>query len=189
MNEIYLLTENEGKLTIAQSVFSKFNITLKQISPKYPEIQADTSLEVARYAALEAAKTEKVNVIREDHALFLDALGFPGPYTKFIEHAFSVEKLIRIIDSLDNRTGHFEISAVYARPDGKFKEYSYTVPISISKEPRGSLSGLTGWNRALILEGETRTFAEYDEKDRLNVWAHNFERIAKDIIDGVLDRL
>ncbi len=33
MNEVYLLTENRRKLAVTIDVFSKFDITLKQIKP------------------------------------------------------------------------------------------------------------------------------------------------------------
>jgi len=176
--KIYLITKNPGKIMAAKSVFDKYGIEIGNIEKEYPEIQADSSLEIAKYTALEAAKDSKLPTIREDHSLYFHALGFPGPYTAFIEKKLSSEKLLAIVSHFDDRTGHFEISSVLAMPDGKTIEFTYTVPIWIKKEevvkdPRG------GWNGVLCLEGETRAFTEYPETERLNVWNKNYIQIAE----------
>ena len=82
---IYLLTKNAGKIKAANSVFNEYGIEVKSIEKEYPEIQADSSIEIARQAAQEAAREFNVPVIREDHSFFIHALGIPGPYTNYIE--------------------------------------------------------------------------------------------------------
>jgi inosine/xanthosine triphosphate pyrophosphatase family protein len=104
------------------------------LSKEYDEIQADSSLEIARYQALKAAKENNVSVIREDHSLFFDKLGIPGPYTNYIERKISAELLIDLLG--DNNKGYFEIATVYAEPNGKTKEFVFRIPIEVSKYPR-----------------------------------------------------
>jgi len=82
---IYLVTRNPGKLLAAKSIFDKYNIKIQTVEKNYPEIQADTSLEIARHTAMQAAKELNNPAIREDHSLFIEALGIPGPYTNYIE--------------------------------------------------------------------------------------------------------
>ena len=55
MREVYLITKNKGKLIAAQSVFMDFDIKLLPVEKNYPEIQAETSLEIAKYTAVQAA--------------------------------------------------------------------------------------------------------------------------------------
>lgn len=173
---IYLITRNSGKLMAAKHVFDKHKIELRPVEKDYPEIQSDTSLSIAKFTALQVAQELGKPAIREDHSLFIDALGIPGPYTRYIEKKISAEKLIKILNNFDDRSGFFEIATVYAEPNGFTMEYSYKVPIRFSKEEKGNLQG--GWSKIIILDGETRTLAEYPEKERIDVWSKNYESIA-----------
>jgi len=174
MKTIYLLTKNKGKLLAAKDVFSRYKIEVKMLDKEYPEIQANTSLEIARHTALTAAKEFNVPVIREDHSLFINELGFPGPYTKYIESKLPAEKLIKILK--DDFGGYFEIAAVYAEPKGFTKEFIFRVPIKISKEIKGTKGN---WDRVLMLADSNKTLSEQTEEENINVWNKNFVEIAK----------
>lgn len=180
--ELVLVTRNKGKLMAAQSVFDEYNIKLESVEKDYPEIQADSSLEIAKYTALEAATDIGKHTVREDHSLFINALGIPGPFTSFIEKQVPAEILIKIMNTFSDRTGYFEIATVYAKPDGFTKEFVYKVPIEIAEEERGDLQ--SGWARILILKGESRTFAEYPEEERLHIWSKNYREVAEYLSNG-----
>ncbi len=180
--KVNILTKNPGKQLVAKETFGKYGIAVNFIEKDFPEIQADSSLEIAAYTARIAARELGMPIIREDHSLFLDALGIPGPYTSFIEKKLDCKKLIKILENLSSWNGHFEVATVYALPNGKTKSWIFKVPITISKKSRGNLSG--GWNRVIMLKGEKRTIAEYPEKERINVWNKNFEKIAKLLINS-----
>lgn len=176
MIKIYLNTRNPGKIKAAKSAFSKKDIELSIVEDEYPEIQADSSFEVAKFSALQAAKELNAPAIREDHSLFINALNFPGPYTNYFEKKISPSMLLKWLKNSGDRGGYFEIAAVYARPDGTFKEFIYKVPITISTEEKGELQ--KGWARILILKDNFKTFAEYPEEERVNVWNKNYQEIA-----------
>lgn len=164
----------------ARSAFEKFKIDIEPLDQEFPEIQSDRSLEIAKYTALQASKENNIPVIREDHSLFINSLGIPGPYTAFIEKNLAVDKLLNILSLSEDRTGYFEIATVYADPNGKILEYSYQVPVhfkntEVVKDARG------GWNGIICLEGDDRAFTEYPETDRLNVWNKNYIKIAEEI--------
>ena len=181
--KIYLSTHNPGKIKAAKSVFDKYGIEVFIVEKDYSEIQADSSLEIAKHSAIQAAKDLGVPVVREDHSLFINALSFPGPYTNYFEKRISAPKLLEWLKNYDDRDGYFEIAAVYARPDGSFKEFIYQVPITVSTKETGELQN--GWARVLMLKGDTRTFAEYDEQERLNVWNKNYEAIAEYLKENI----
>ncbi len=175
---VYLITKNPGKHRSAERVFDKYKIELMMPQKDYIEIQASTSIEIARYTALHATKDLQAPVIREDHSLYINCLGLPGPYTSFIEKKLSAEKLLKIMSAEKDRTGYFEIATVYAEPLGLVKEFVCRVPIHIKekeivKDPRN------GWNGILCLANEERAFTEYPEEERLDVWNKNFMNIAK----------
>lgn len=175
---IILITRNQGKLLAAKSVFDRYKINLESCNEEFPEIQADSSLEIAKHTALEASIKLDKPVIREDHSLYVNALGIPGPYTSFVEKKLSAEKLLEVLTNFTDRTGYFEIATVYAEPSGLTKEFVYQVNIHIKDkiavaDPRG------GWNGILCLENEERAFTEYPEEERLDVWNKNYSQLAE----------
>jgi inosine/xanthosine triphosphate pyrophosphatase family protein len=175
--QIMLLTQNKQKISAAQVAFADTDIEIIPANREYLEVQADTSIEIAKFSALEGAKETGIITIREDHSLFINALGFPGPYMQFIERVIAVEKLIEILKLSNDKTGYFELGAVVAYPDGRTEEYSYKVPVHFKEEitvpdPRN------GWNGIICLEGETRAFTEYPSSERDAVWSSNFKNIA-----------
>ena len=177
--KIYVITRNKGKLLAAQKAFLGTGIELGVIEKDYPEIQADSNIEIARFTALEAAEEFKVRVVREDHGLFINALGgFPGPYTSYFEKTIPVEKLLEMLEYSEDRTGYFVIAAAFAKPDGSVKEFVYKVPIRISPEIKGDRDN---WDRALMLAEGDKTFAEVTEESTVGLWNKNFIAIAKEI--------
>src|SRR2546426_6685402 len=87
--QIYLLTGNQGKIDAANLVFNKYGIDALPLELDIPEIQASTSQEIARAMAVEAYQRTGKPLIREDHSFFIDELGFPGPFTAYIDKAIS----------------------------------------------------------------------------------------------------
>ncbi len=47
----------------------------------------------------------------------------------------------------------------------------------MSEEARGNKS--LRWERLMMFPGDTKTFAELDADDRLEIWTKNYESIAK----------
>lgn len=174
---ICLVTRNTGKIKAAKSVFDKYNIKICGIDKDYPEIQASTSLEVAKYTAIEASKDLNSPVIREDHSLFIHALNLPGPYTAYIEKMLPVEKVIEICQKFGDNTGHFEVASVIAFPNGETYEYVFQIPMTFGSEIKGE--NRQGWNGIIRLLNEKRAITEYPEEERLHIWNQGYEKIAK----------
>ena len=178
--EVYVITKNKGKILAAQSVFSKFGIEVKNIEKDYPEIQANTSLEVAKHTALQAAKEFNFPVVREDHSLFIAALGgFPGPYTNYFDKTIPAEKILELMKNSEDRTAYMEVAAAYAKPNGEVKEYVFRVPLLVSKEIKGNVRN---WDRILMIKGTNKTFAESAEEDNIGVWDKNYINVAESIV-------
>ncbi len=180
MKEVYILTKNPGKILAAQSIFSKFDIMVKNIGKDYPEIQAETSIEVAKNMALQATKEFKVPVIREDHSICLNALNhLPGPFISWFDKKISAEQLINLLKNATDRDGYFELAAAYAKPNGKIKKYVYRVPITIAPKPHGKRGN---WERVIIIKDRPmKTIGESEEKDNIDLWNKNYIRIAEEI--------
>ncbi len=180
VKEIYLLTKNKGKLLAAKNIFSKFGIEVKNIEKNFPEIQADSSLEIAKYSAEEATKEFKVPVVREDHSLFINALnGFPGPYTSYFDKTMPAEKLLELMRNIKDRSGYFEIAAAYAKASGEVKTFIFKVPIKISDKIQGNERN---WDRIIMFPESTRTFAEMTEEENVDIWDKNYIAIGEEIL-------
>lgn len=165
----------------AQSVFIGTEIELLAVDKDYPEIQANTSLEVAQYTSKTVAQELGAPALREDHGLFLNALnGIPGPYMNYFDKRLSETDLLSIYQNLADRTGYFEVATSLAFPDGRTTDHVFKVNFTLSQEARGSLQ--TGWNRIIILEGETRTLAEYPESERVHVWQQGYAKILEALL-------
>lgn len=179
MQRIYLLTNNPGKLHAAQSAFTQFDIEVCSLDLGIPEIQADTSLEIARTAAIQAAKVSNKPVVREDHSLFIHALGVPGPYTNYIEKQIPAERLISLIKFFGDNAGHFEVATVLAQPSGEVFEYIFDVPVIFGDEVKGK--DAKGWNGIIRLLEEKRAITEYPEEERLPIWNQGYLAVAEHI--------
>ena len=177
MKQVYLLTGNPGKIVAANRVFQHFGVEVLPLDLEVPEIQAATSQEVANYAALQAFKQTQKPVIREDHSFFIDELQIPGPFMAYMDKAVSAEQLLKIIDRLPNRNGHFELAAAYIDEVGELREFSYQVPVEFSRKPKGDPN--QRWERILKFKDDARVFAEYPEGERANAWTKNYEEIAR----------
>jgi len=179
--QLHLLTGNADKLRHAQDTFGQFGIEVVKEPLKIDEIQAATSREVAR-AAVFAAQRElgSVAVLREDHSFYIDELGFPGPFMAFADKTISVQALIKIVDTLSHRRGHFNVAAAYLDARGELFETEFSVPVEFATEPRGNSE--LNWERAIMLEGDTRTFAEVPSETRDHLWVQNYQRVAEFIL-------
>jgi non-canonical purine NTP pyrophosphatase (RdgB/HAM1 family) len=179
VDKVYLITGNSEKLESARHAFKDTGLDLEQLDVDIPEVQADSSLEVARHTVEQVVDDYDVPVIREDHSVYLNAFpGFPGPYMSYFDQKLPVQKLLDMLEGADDRTGYFEISAVVGMPDNSLKEYSFQIPIEITEEPRGTQGN---WNRVMKLPEKERTFSETDSSSRIEIWNQNYRRIAEDL--------
>jgi XTP/dITP diphosphohydrolase len=179
--EILVITGNPDKVEAAEKAFEGTNIAVKQLDDSSPEIQASTSLEVARHRVRKALENYDKPVVREDHSLYLNAIPeFPGPYMSYFEKNLDAEKLLELLEG-EKRTGYFEIATVLGLPDGNLKEYKFKVPIKISRKMKGEQGN---WDKVLKLEDSDKTFAETDSSSRLEIWNRNFRKIAEELSEN-----
>lgn len=179
IERITLLTGNQDKLRIAQNVFREFGIDIDQADLDIPEIQAETSEEIAVHQVREAYRRLRQPVIREDHSLFIDAINFPGPFMAYANRSIPVPMLLRMMSGLPSRAAHFEIAGAYADSLDEPFVTSFQVPVEIATEARGNTE--QGWDTVLKFPDRDTTFAEeVDEND--GAWDVNYRRIARHIL-------
>jgi len=181
MKQVHLLTSNPDKIKAANLIFNKHEVEVLPLALDIPEIQANSSIEIARYMVEQAYKMTGKPIIREDHSFYIKELSFPGPFMAYADKTISPQQLLRILDTLESQEAYFELGAAYCDETGHVHEFSYQVPIVMSKEIRGT--DTLRWERLMMFPGDSKTFAEADADNRVEVWAKNYEAITE-LIQG-----
>jgi non-canonical purine NTP pyrophosphatase (RdgB/HAM1 family) len=177
MRHAHLLTGNSDKIKAANFIFNQYDIEVLPLELDIPEIQSTSSTKIARFMVEQAYKMTGKPTIREDHSFFIKELGFPGPFMTYADKTINNDHLLKILATLESREAYFELGAAYIDKNGTVHEFSYQVPIVMSNEARGDKN--LRWERLMMFPGDTKTFAELDANDRIEVWTKNYEAIAK----------
>lgn len=176
--QLHLLTGNPFKIDTAELALRPYGIEVHPVSLNLPEIQADSNEEIARDAALKAAKLLRIPVAREDHGFYLDAFpGFPGPYMAQIETKIPPEDALRLLEG-KVRTGYFSMALAYATPAGELIEFAYQLPCTLAKSIRPGNKDFS-WDSIICLGDEDRTLSEYPQKQRHRFFTQNFTKLAE----------
>lgn len=155
------VTSNENKWREAQLILGR---ALDRITLELPEIQAATTMEVAREKAKVAYALLKRPVIVEDAGVELTALnGFPGPFIKYWEKLGGLESICRAADGLKDRRAT-AVCALVAYDAAGAKPFEGRAVGTIADAPRGTKG--FGWDAVFIPEGGTRTWAEVSQEEK-----------------------
>lgn len=171
MRDLTLITGNAEKINIAKAALQDTDIVLNVLKIDCPEIQSDDTEEIAKYSAKYASEYLKTNILKIDSGLFIEALGgFPGPYSEYIERKLDAKQILNLMQGIENRNAYYkEVMAYceYGKEPITFTTYTKGL---INKEVDGSL----GWNfdRIFILNGDTKTMANFDDAERANKYSH-----------------
>lgn len=169
MRELLFATGNPHKVSEANLILRDFGISLKAAPSTKIEIQSDSLEEIARHAAVEAAKSLKSPVLVEDSGLFIDPLkGFPGPYSSYVYRTIGCEGILRLLAGHADRSARFECIVAYAEPEA-VRTFRGIACGSIAPEPKGA--GGFGFDPIFISQESCgKTFSELspDEKSEIS---------------------
>lgn len=96
---------------------------------------------------------------------------FHGPYSEYVERKIDAEDIIKLMQGKSNRKAFYKEVMAYC-------EYKKE-PITFTTYTRGniseSVSGTNGWNfdRIFILNGNTKTMANYTDEERAKMYSHD----------------
>lgn len=152
MNEIIMVTGNNGKYKVANDIFNKKGLNLIQEKIETPEIQSYNVEDVSAYSAIYAAKKINKAVIKSDVGYFIPALkGFPGPFVKYINGMLTSEEILKLMENKADRTIILKECLTYATPTGGTKQFINEEKATIALNAYGS--GST-FDRIVIFEGQ-----------------------------------
>ncbi len=170
METILFITANEHKLEEANRILSPFDIELKISPQKKVEIQSRSLMNIARHAALVAAKSLQSPVLVEDSGLFINALkGFPGPFSSYVHSTIGCEGIIRLLTGVTDRRALFKCAIAFCAPTSRPETFQGVSLGHVSPTMRGTAG--FGFDPIFIPDGGGGlTFAEMppEEKDRLS---------------------
>ena len=179
MKTLYFITGNKGKILEAKTKFSDLNIDIIQKDLGYPEIQADSLEDVARFSAEFVQIKFSQPFILEDAGCFIDALnGFPGVYSAYVFYKIGCSGILKLLEKSDNKSRKATFRSVYAygEPDKKPRLFIGECRGTISKKTLGEHG--FGYDPIFIPNGETKTFAQMDTKEK-NRFSHRGKALEK----------
>ncbi len=172
MKKIYFITSNKGKILEAKTRLSEVGIEVVQKNLGYPEIQADTLEEVARYGVISVRERFNKAFILEDAGLFIKSLkGFPGVYSSYIFLTVGLKGILKLMIGLESEKRKASFKSVFAFSEPGQEPIIFIGECNgfISDEEKGNHG--FGYDPIFIAEGETKTFAEMDAREK-NRFSH-----------------
>jgi len=170
--KITYVTGNWAKVATAKQYFEPLGIEVDNIKIDCPEIQADTTEEVANYSSKYASEYLKCDVLKNDIGLYVPALnGFPGPYTHYVDETLGEDGLLKLMENVQNREAYFVECLSYTQYG---KE-----PVCFTSKTKGKIalekSGKYGWSWDFVFipEGKDETLANYQDEERFTMWNMN----------------
>lgn len=169
MKTIAIATGNKHKVEEIAAILNPLGYTVISADelgglPDDIAENADTFRENALIKARACAKHWNKTVLADDSGLMVDALGgLPGVHSARYageggNDGRNLDKLLRNMEGVENRTARFVTVIAIVTPDGKESTAEGTVEGRIIHEKRGT--GGFGYDPSFVLVGETLTFAE-----------------------------
>ncbi len=164
------ITKNKGKVKELRAKVKASPIKITHIESSYPELQADTLVEVSKHALQYCKEFCDPPFIIEDSGLFIDDLaGFPGPYSAYAFKTIGCNGLLKLAEERTKARFKSVIGVYY----GDIKLFQGTVD-GILVNPRGTM----GFGFDPIFEYKGRTFAEMDTEEK-NLLSHRSKSMNK----------
>ena len=179
MKTIYFITGNKGKVLEAKKKFSEFDIEIIQKDLGYPEIQADSLEDVAKFGVNYIQKKFNKPFILEDAGLFIDTLdGFPGVYSAYVFYRIGCIGILKLLadESEENRRATFRSVFGYSEPGKEPRLFIGESHGTISKKTAGDHG--FGYDPIFIPYGENKTFAQM-ETVKKNQFSHRGKSLDK----------
>jgi len=165
---LLFITRNEGKVRELEELGRAHDIVIKQVGYDYPEVQADTLEEVARWGALHAIEIFKRTFIIEDSGLFVESLdGFPGPYSAYVYKTLGNKGILKLMSRIKNRRAIFKSVIALCEPSHEPVIFTGSVEGEIAKKAMGK----EGFGFDPIFLYDDKTFGEM-RRDEKNMVSH-----------------
>ncbi|MCX6809114.1 MAG: hypothetical protein NTW50_05645 [Candidatus Berkelbacteria bacterium] len=114
---IKLITGNQRKAESLQKLVEPFGFCVEIINVEAPEIQADSTAEVAAFAAKWVADKIKKPCVKMDSGFFIKEFGgFPGVYVRWVDEGLGAERFFDMLEKIENKKVMITCSVAYCMP-------------------------------------------------------------------------
>ena len=177
--KIIYITGNWAKVASAKQFLEPLGYEIENIKMETLEIQAEDVSTVAKYSAKLACEKLKMPVLKNDSGLFIKSLnGFPGVYTHYIDDTIKEDGILKLMDSIEDRSAYFKESLAYCKPDSE--------PIVFDSITKGTIAtkkeGKYGWSFDFIFipDGQDKTLGCFEDEKRFNFWNQDaYKKLAR----------
>ncbi|MEM4259108.1 MAG: XTP/dITP diphosphatase [Candidatus Thermoplasmatota archaeon] len=177
MKTIFFITSNPGKVAEASAKCKECGLRVLQKDFGYPEIQADSLEEVARFGVEYVRKKFNEPFILEDAGLFIHSLNeFPGVYSKYVFLTIGLSGVLKLLETSSDRSAVFRSVVAFSSP--------LIDPVFFTGETLGTITSYArgtfgfGYDPIFIPNGHTKTFAEMDSTEK-NIYSHRAQALDK----------
>ena len=156
---VWFLTGNRNKFLEAGSILAPFGLRIRHLRISKVEIQNPRPENIARFALMEALKSQRRPIVVEDSGMFIKSLnGFPGPYSSFVYETIGLEGILGALGNRRDRNAYFQSTVAYGSPSTRPRTFTGIVNGRISLRILGT-SGF-GYDPIFIPKGYNTTFGQ-----------------------------
>ena len=176
LSELFFASSNENKFQEAERILTNLGVKVNFSKTTLEEIQSSSLSEIAEQKAISAYELIQKPVIIEDDGLFIDSLnGFPGPYSSYVYDTIGNKGIMNLLENSEFRDAKFVSIIAYLGGSDGVKLFESSIPGKIS-----SVIEKGGWGYAPIFipDGESKTYANVSDKDKLSHRAASLKKFS-----------
>ncbi len=180
VTKITFVTSNKGKLNEARERFGGLDMVIGEERLRYPEVQADTLVEVARTSANWLKTRVETPFFLDDSGMFIKALdGFPGVYSAYVYRTLGPRGILTLMKGRSVREAVFRTVIAFMDERNRIHLFEGECRGEIIEELRGKFG--FGYDPIFRPEGAEMTFAqmETEAKNRISHRAMAFHGLAE----------
>jgi len=166
LSELFFASSNEHKFQEAERILANLGMQISLFKTTLEEIQSNNLNAIAEKKAINAYDLIQKPVIIEDDGLFINSLnGFPGPYSSYVYDTIGNKGIIDLLENSEVRDAKFVSIIAYCDNDYGTKLFESSIPGKISSVIE---KGGWGYDPIFIPDGESKTYANVSDKDKLS---------------------
>ena len=176
LSELFFASSNENKFQEAERILTNLGVKVNFSKTTLEEIQSSSLSEIAEQKAIIAYELIQKPVIIEDDGLFIDSLnGFPGPYSSYVYDTIGNKGIMNLLENSEFRDAKFVSIIAYLGGSDGVKLFESSIPGKISSVIE---KGGWGYDPIFIPDGESKTYANVSDKDKLSHRAASLKKFS-----------
>ena len=174
--KLFFASSNENKFQEAERILTNLGVKVNFSKTTLEEIQSSSLSEIAEQKAISAYELIQKPVIIEDDGLFIDSLnGFPGPYSSYVYDTIGNKGIMNLLENSEFRDAKFVSIIAYLGGSDGVKLFESSIPGKISSVIE---KGGWGYDPIFIPDGESKTYANVSDKDKLSHRAASLKKFS-----------